>query len=243
MNTLRRGSVEWIICAAFILTEAVLFGCVLYTTFVTGGGDGARYAVIVCCALYAMLMLLLNLRKPEKAAHPAAEKAAVYLTAAFLFSCAADFFLVFRPEKALPAVCLFGIAQVFHALRIGAFRGKGALKWAAARLVLIVIGMVTAALLRVRDPLIYAGIFYFFNLVLSFAESIVLTQKDRRFLILPIGLFLFILCDITVGINGMGSSLHLSEKLIRISADLTYVFYIPSQVLIALAGQSVQKES
>ena len=40
--------------------EAVLFGVVLYTTFVTEGGNGARYAVILACALFALARLFLK---------------------------------------------------------------------------------------------------------------------------------------------------------------------------------------
>ena len=185
MNTLHRGSVEWFICAAFILTEAVLFGWVVYTTFVTEGGDQARFLVIVCCALYALLMLIFSLKKQGEKISPDVLKAAVFLFAAFLFSCAADHFLIFQPEKAFPAVCLFGIAQVFHALRVGVFRGQISPKRIGLRILLIAAGMAGAWLLHIRDPLIYAGIFYFFNLVLSFAGSLVPVQKDRRFLLLP----------------------------------------------------------
>ena len=236
----RVGVKRFPISAAFLSAEAVLFGYILYTTFLAGGGDAARFLSIIVCALYALLSVLLFEHARNRLFFSGSD--GIFLLFAFLFSCIADYFLIFRPEKALPAVILFGIAQIFHALRIASFRTRFPKTGLCLRIGLLTAGFLAAALLKVRDPLIYAGIFYFLNLVVSFGESTVQAFCDRRFL-LPLGLFLFILCDVTVGIGGMGRDWGFPPEWIRTAADLTYVFYVPSQVLIALGSIPLRKES
>ena len=219
-------------CAAFLLAEAVLFGWILRTTFGEGNGDAARYASIVLCAVFA----LARLAAAAKCGKRSRIAEAAFLFAAFVFSAAADWFLVFDPVRALPAVCLFGIAQIFHALRVMNAAGGLSKRWLAVRLLLLAAGAAVLAVSRIRDPLIYAGTFYILNLTVSFARSFGPAVRTRAYRILPAGLFLFILCDVTVGLRGMGASWGLPGQLLRTAADLTYIFYVPSQVLIALAG-------
>ncbi len=233
-----------LLCAAFLLAEAVLFGWIVWTTFSEGSGDKARMASIVVCAAFALVRFALTLLKEcgrvprsedEEAGTGSDTAEEAFLLSAFIFSSAADRYLIFDPEKTLSAVLIFCVAQVFHALRIMAASGMSG-GWLFARAVLLLTGGAVLAIMKVRDPLIYAGTFYILNLAVSFARSIGLAGKKRSCLILPAGLFLFILCDITVGIRGMGPSWDLPERLVSVASDLTYIFYVPSQVLIALSG-------
>ncbi len=233
-----------LLCAAFLLAEAVLFGWIVRTTFSEESGDKARMASIVICASFAFARLALTLlkecrrdpRSEVEETRPGSDPAEeAFLLSAFIFSSAADRYLIFDPEKTLSAVLIFCIAQIFHALRIMAVSGLSR-GWLLARAGLLLAGGTVLAAMRVRDPLIYAGTFYILNLAVSFARSIGAAGRNRSYRILPMGLFLFILCDITVGIRGMGPSWNLPERLVSTASDLTYIFYVPSQVLIALSG-------
>ena len=221
------GREQWMISAAFLIAEAVLFGWILVSSFLPNAkGDVVRFSMILVCVVYVFARIL-----TEKS------RETWFLFLAFVFSAAADYFLIYREDRYLLAVGLFSAAQIFHALRISAAWQwkKGLGPWLLRGLVLLA-GLSVLKLLKIRDPLIYLGVFYILNLIFSFTESIGLAASDKRYVILPAGLFLFILCDVTVGLRGMGEPWNLSDSLVRTAASLTYVFYVPSQVLIALAG-------
>ncbi len=80
--------------------------------------------------------------------------------------------------------------------------------------------------------------FYFANLV---TNQIYAFAQTKHSYLLPIGLFLFILCDVFVGLSVLESSFlpipedSLIHKINEIGLNMAWVFYVPSQTLIALS--------
>ncbi|MBR5755697.1 MAG: hypothetical protein IKX97_07780, partial [Erysipelotrichaceae bacterium] len=76
------------------------------------------------------------------------------------------------------------------------------------------------------DLLDAAILFYFVNLTMNFVSS--LSGNVSR--LYSVGLFLFVLCDVCVGLH----NLLPAGKPYDIATFLMWVFYLPSQVLISI---------
>ena len=61
----------------------------------------------------------------------------------------------------------------------------------------------------------------------------------KKYLLLSIGLVLFIGCDVSVGFNNLSSYISYSSKFIDYMVDFSqlgmWLFYVPSQALITLS--------
>lgn len=80
---------------------------------------------------------------------------------------------------------------------------------------------------------------YFVQLVMNFAESVasVFMAKDRaeraKYIVLSVGFLLFIGCDICVGLTNLYDGM---------ANELIWLFYTPSQVLIALSHRRIYEK-
>ncbi|MBO7363826.1 MAG: hypothetical protein J6U26_00645 [Lachnospiraceae bacterium] len=209
----------WIEAAAFVLAEAVLFSVIVYGLFSGHAYPETRYASIVLCLAESVVLACVFRRRPD-----------IFLVLAMVFTCIADYFLVIRDADYELAVGVFSVAQLFHAARLFA-REPARLRFSVLlRLALTGISFLVCAQIGVRMVLIYLALFYIINLLCNLLESFLQGAPAAGF-----GFVLFLFCDITVGLNGMGGSWGLPYSLIRTAAALTWVFYLPSQVLIVLA--------
>jgi len=117
----------------------------------------------------------------------------------------------------------------------------------------LVIGFITAVIcvsfiyLKIKlDLLLLLTTFYFICFLVNGLYAFNLAKKfrhDRGIVLFAIGIFLFLLCDINVGIYNAAEYITLSEKLYSVlytlSSVLMWAFYAPAQVLISLSGQYI----
>ena len=148
---------------------------------------------------------------------------------ALLFTLAADTVLVLLDRWYFWGVLLFCIVQTFYALVL---RGK-------TGVLIVRIGcflLVTAALflLHMAEPLTVASWVRVFRRKRT-ADSDRIGQKGAGTLLAALGLSLFFLCDVSVGIFNLNYSIHGYTMLTRVSGFLMWVFYLPSQVLLVLS--------
>ena len=162
---------------------------------------------------------------------------------ALLFTLAADTVLVLLDRWYFWGVLLFCIVQTFYALVL---RGK-------TGVLIVRIGcflLVTAALflLHMAEPLTVASAYSITQLTINMAlawvrvfrrkrtaDSDRIGQKGAGTLLAALGLSLFFLCDVSVGIFNLNYSIHGYTMLTRVSGFLMWVFYLPSQVLLVLS--------
>ena len=92
------------------------------------------------------------------------------------------------------------------------------------------------------DPLLNASIFYFISISTNVLASFRLfahNRYDRSVTLFTIGMGLFLLCDINVGLFNLTGFISLPDdiyqKIYSISSILMWTFYAPSQVLIAIS--------
>jgi len=94
------------------------------------------------------------------------------------------------------------------------------------------------------EPLLIASAIYFSGLFINTIRAVILAVKNNRdygIIMFACGLLLFLLCDINVGLFNLTSFINLTQDkysfIYNMSSVLMWVFYAPSQVLIALSKE------
>ena len=161
-----------------------------------------------------------------------------WLTAGLLFTVGADYFLVLHNNH-LPGVAVFCFAHVCYILR-GLQDTKGGQKvvlLAVPFLVLTVaLAFINGALLALSG--VYGGLFVA-NLVVNIrffrqkGAPQTLPRLNKGLAL--VGLFLFALCDINVLLFNLPQELGLPVTF-PFAFGLIWVFYLPSQMLLAVSG-------
>jgi uncharacterized membrane protein YhhN len=190
-----------------------------------------EYAGIVLCFLFSLLIYK-------------NKKDTWLVRLALLFTVISDWFLVIMGKDYFIALITFTIAQLMYAVRL--WQNDGSiyrnLSHIFTRILLLVILEFGVRILLIIfkvdfDPLVFLAVIYFsvllMNVLLSFTQI-------RKNILFPIGMTLFLCCDILVGLSNIQSYMTLSESsflldIINCPIDLIWVFYFPSQVLLALS--------
>lgn len=235
----------------FIVLQAIL-----YITFLTLDlNEGSvtlskwiKYSIIILCFCYALFF------------GKSVDKGITFcIKGALLFTLISDLFILIL-DYYVVGVLTFIIAQQLYGVRIslakvGVMASTGVLRERkvnlAKRLVFrvsfqMIITIVIALLLKSisvkLDLLLIASIFYFISIssnVFAALRILAHNRYDRSIALFAIGMGLFLLCDINVGLFNLSGFINLQEdiyhKIYSISSVLMWTFYAPSQVLIALS--------
>ncbi|MFA6889972.1 MAG: lysoplasmalogenase family protein [Bacilli bacterium] len=162
-----------------------------------------------------------------------------FVQVALFLTLIADYFLVIQGSNKEVALIFFNFVQIMYALRL--YYHNSIHRWwrLGIRLGLMVLSLVIAMnmVMSQFDLLLGLTMVYFVNMVVNMMEAIFTDQKNWLF---GCGLLLFIGCDIVVGLwNSQGyiiiSQGSFFDWLIHIPINLAWVFYLPSQVFIALS--------
>ncbi len=201
---------------AFLTAEALLYLTFLTLDLTGRGGDTIwlKYSGVLLCFVCA---LVLALRGGDRLVAPA-----------LLFTAGADWFLLVRGAHFIPGLLLFLVVQTLYLLRLRR-AGAGIDPLLRSALALVLGGAVFALNMATVLNLLVA--LYFSQLV----ANTVLAWQSRKFLF-AVGLTLFVCCDICVGLFNLGLALPFS-------AVGMWLFYLPSQILIALSAKEVFHET
>lgn len=216
MNWLKNNKRK-ILLTLFLMTEAVLYGLIL-----TSGGKlliWSEYISIILCFLFSLFCF----QKP-------------LLIGGLALTLCADFCLVIcDPIQQLWGMVFFLGAQCLYAILLHRQRlPRGLL---AAR---IGLSVAVAILGENVDALALVSMLYYVNLIMNMICAFVRFRNNR---LLAVGFMLFILCDTVIGLQvAAGGYLPIAEgswlhSLIFSGFHLSWFFYLPSQVLIALSGR------
>ena len=153
----------------------------------------------------------------------------------------ADFFLVVcSPMQQLPGMIAFLGTQTFYAIAL--HQKNRSRKLLYLRLALTALGIILtlAVLGNKTDPLAMVSVVYYVNLIVNIIMAFLRFRKNRLF---AIALVLFLLCDTVIGLQAAaGGYLSIGKdsllyRLIFVPFNLAWLFYLPSQVLIALCSK------
>ena len=173
----------------------------------------------------------------------------VFLFLAYVCTAVSDHFLTITADHYKIAVGVFIGAQVFHFLRISAARHAlskeagvrhpllGILLSVLARIVLTALLLVVLHVTGLFTLLNALAVIYFVELLLNTVDSAFMTERAFRFFVLAAGFLLFICCDVTVGLRALAEAgtVTMTPERFALNTYLTWVFYLPSQVLIILS--------
>lgn len=163
------------------------------------------------------------------------------IAVALSFTLAADFGLVLLLAKdAILSMYLFNLAQICYFLYLyseqGSFRARTIHLVLRALLISCALAAVFIALGSDADELSIISLIYYANLLCNTAIAFSLFKKMPLF---AIGLLLFVFCDLFVGFMNLGFYFEIERgsflySLMYPEINMSWVFYLPSQTLIAL---------
>ena len=161
-----------------------------------------------------------------------------------IFTIMADYIFLIHDDDYILAIGLFSIVQIIYSLRYReGNETERVLRFMIIYLLIVILYKLINKNLFPLDFIIAMGVFYGICLLSSLKEALLLYKSDPHESINKMILFamiLFLLCDINLGVNyilgeakDMGNTLKLLENLSSISI---WVYYLPSQILLALSG-------
>lgn len=216
----------------FLIASFLAIECVLYYFVLTSGGDTftiTAYSGIILCFLFALLW---------------GGKSNSLIVAGLACTVGADFCLVVcSPIQQLWGMVFFLGAQTLYAIKLHFEEKSRLLLWIRLALIAVIEIVAIVILQKNLDALAVVSVCYYANLIMNIVAAFSQWNKTK---LLPIAFLLFILCDTVIGLQvaaaaylpiAEGSVLH---NLIFMDFNLSWFFYLPSQVLIALS--SLQKE-
>ena len=162
----------------------------------------------------------------------------IVVTAALLFTMLADVFLILVGNFAL-GVATFICVQTCYTIRFSFMSGKPLVGELLKRLLPgLILGSVATYFLGIDVGIVVA---YACSFAVNFVHGFELhiLKPSARHLRFAIGLFLFACCDICVGITNLRPG-FLTEQMIRNAEIMTWIFYLPSQILILSTTDSLQ---
>jgi hypothetical protein len=218
----------------FVLLEAVMF-CLI---FFLGKGVNITAFISVCLCL---TFVLLSFRQSADW---------VLLTLGLCFTVAADTLLVLLSgREKLLAMCFFLVAQFMYFLRVLHVQADWKTRFAnaitAVVLVAIAVGVTAGVLKGEADALAYISVTYYALLLTNMVFAFV---SFKRLPLFALGMLLFALCDLVIGLRFMCDYIHVPadsfiRKIAFTSFNLPWLFYLPSQILIALSVRSKKRKA
>ncbi|MCD8205134.1 MAG: lysoplasmalogenase [Clostridia bacterium] len=215
------------VTAAFVACELALYIAFMTTLLDYDTDIAVKYSGVCVCALFALLCCYtLDIRD-------------FLLLGALIFTGVSDWFLLVTGENIIVGLSTFIVAQLLHFVRLSLERGRMPKVSVILRVAIPVAAIV--ALAFIDDMLCAETILvaiYFPQLVMNFVDSIPLCVKDRRCILLAVGFFLFMCCDVNVGIYNLAGVVDVSlpDSLLKFSEYAMWAFYLPAQVFIVLTG-------
>lgn len=237
----------------FIVVQSVLYGLFLYIDMIGSQrvpSNGIKFTIIVLCFCYVLFY--------QKSSN---ESILFYLRLALLFTVVSDL-LILLLDYYYYGVISFIIVQQIYGIKLDyeiegvdvkgkkLFRNIGLLRLFLQGLFTALICLLLSTQGIILDKLLIVTVFYFLSIVTNVIRSVGLALKDltiKNNLLFAIGMLLFLLCDINVGIFNMTSYLSLSREVYQLmyslSSILMWAFYAPSQVLITLSVRNLAKST
>jgi len=203
--------------AAFAAAEAALYAAFVALDLTGAGGPDValKYAGILLCLGFSLLC--------------AARGGDRLVPAALLLTALADLLLLVADRYYALGVLIFLGAQSVYLVRL---RLAARQSFWLVRCVLPLISALALYALDLASPLNLLAGLYFSQLLVN--AALAWTLPGRRWRVFAVGLTLFIGCDLCVG--AFNSPGLVPPTLYRFAAVGMWIFYLPSQVLIALSA-------
>ena len=216
---MKRSTRTGVSSITFVMIELVLYVWLLITN-----NPWVMFGSILLCFLYA----LMHMKTGNRIA-----------ILALAGTVCADYFLVLRPQQELLwGMIFFLCVQILYAVRLQLLYPSKVFLILRVTLTVLAEIVVFLVLKENTDALAIVSLAYYTNLIISIAEGLSQTRVNSLF---PIGMILFLLCDTVVGLQAAANgylpikSSSLLWQIIYPGFNLAWLFYLPSQALLALS--------
>jgi hypothetical protein len=228
----------------------VIIHVILYAAFLTldlTGTDLAlsskiKFSIIILCFCFALFY------------RNSADKSIIFcIRTALLFTVVSDLFLLLL-DYYFYGVLTFIIVQQLYAIRLllpeGSKNGRTGLVLLRSYIIrllfeagaAICICLILSRLGVMIDVLLIVSVFYFICILTNAITALMAAVKNRGekgLVLFAVGIGLFLLCDINVGLFNLSGFVSLPKEIEQtvysVSSILMWTFYAPSQVLISLS--------
>lgn len=230
---------------SFIILQLVLYISFLFLDIQGGNyvlSNYIKFTVVALCLLYVFIYGYKNF-----------DSQLLFLRLALIFTLISDIQLLLLDNyNYFYGVLTFILAQEFHGIRISILDNSKVryIKDFTVRLLyqslteLAICLLLWVANVQING-LLAASVFYFICMLTNTVRSLKLTvrNKERKDIrLLAIGMVLFLLCDINVGLFNLSAFLPVGpvyDKIYALSSILMWIFYAPSQVFISLSRDNM----
>ena len=212
----------------FIVIELVLM---ILVCFDITGKKIHSYVAIIICFLFSLISLSKN-------------KKVIIIQIGLLFTVISDTFLVLLDAKNQEAgMTTFVVVQLAYWICLLLNIQEHNRMYEVGLRILVIAAAESLVVFVIKDKydyLCFISIFYFANLIQNIVVAFIIYKKNPY---LAIGLLLFALCDIIIGLRSADGYYifleenSLLEKMIHSRFDHAWFFYIPAQTLIALSAK------
>lgn len=236
---------------SFLLLEIILYIAFIFIDIVLTENNylsvGIKFIGILICFLFVLSLGCFPLKNRT---YLLGNKTDGYIMGvALAFTVLSDYFILVR-NIYIPGVITFIIVQMLYLVRLslwerGNNENKSTTKIPFFVLPNIALWMGVLLLLCVLsiqlELLFILAAFYFISIIRNTRKAIglAISEQSSASVLFAIGMVLFLLCDINVGIFNASDFIPLSfpiyERLYEFSVVGMWLFYLPSQVLIALS--------
>lgn len=221
----------------FILIHSILYLFIYAFKIITGKTETiADYIVVISCFLFSLVYFIIKRNSNT-----------LIFVIAFLFTILADTNLLILDDNYELGILAFIIVQFayFWYILKNMYTKDNYGYLIAIRLITIVIGVIASLIVQIDKLLVCLVIIYISNLVINLIISII---PRKRNLLFSLGLFLFLLCDICVGCYNIGDIIDISNtslfyKIANLPFNIAWLFYHPSQVLLAISNYIKEYEA
>lgn len=221
----------------FILIHLILYLFIYAFKIITEKTETiADYIVVISCFLFSLVYFIIKRNSNT-----------LIFVIAFLFTILADTNLLILDDNYELGILEFIIVQFayFWYILKNMYTKDNYSYLIAIRLITIVIGVIASLIVQTDKLLVCLVIIYISNLVINLIISII---PRKRNLLFSLGLFLFLLCDICVGCYNIGDIIDISNtslfyKIANLPFNIAWLFYHPSQVLLAISNYIKEYEA
>jgi hypothetical protein len=177
------------------------------------------------------------------------KKDVLFLRIAKFFTIITDYLLLFT-NNFFYGVCLFCVIQIIYIYRHGGIKSKGKIDLLLKYLLIFIMGIFSLnyfGFFKKESSFIIVSIYccliIYGTIVAFFGRGYNKKLYINRKLIFY-GMFLFLLCDINVGLSNL-LDFTIKNKILNsikiYSRDLIWLFYLPSQLMLSLSGEKLHR--
>ena len=216
---------------AFVLIESIIYIIFqIYDFALSKNLIYLKYAGILTCLAFAAAGIFFY------------GKDGIVVTVALVFTAISDLFILVLNTYYEVGISTFIVVQLIHLSRIYLINGKKPWISIGVRVgVVAVLLAVLGGLGMLNSAVVVLSAIYFPQLLINAIESGLLIKIDKRYILLFVGLVLFTLCDICVGLDNAGElGLKISTEFRHFVHYTIWTGYLPAQVCIVLSEKKTE---